>query len=333
MGITDSIKKVVLKLFPELSAGYHLPLFAQVVGVRETPNEGDVSEAFRPRYAVDVQILTEQGKVNPAFPTFYDVMLSLPVAGHEMGQFAYPEIGSWVELAFAYGSPNRPFIRSVLPHNLTLPSVEQGEQRWQHNPESFMRMDKDGNHDRITDLTITDISLNRVIEAMKVVETFHQQHKYVDSNDTEVIGAIKRIQAFGAVVVESGGVLDLSAVNHIRLTTKANAIIKALGDMTTDIDGDASATIGGKSTLSATNGVESSTPASQSFKAAATWIGSPTENMVNLMSETTQLVIDLANILASHTHPSTGQITQSSNVSNISTQAAAIKARIDGVGS
>lgn len=242
------IKRFINKLFPELSARYHLPVFAEVVGVRETPAEGDLCNDFRPYYAVDVQVLDEYGEPDKNYPVLKDVILSLPVAGHEMGQFAFPENGTWVEIAFAYGSPNKPFIRSVLPHRLTLPGIERGEQRWQHNAESFQRADKDGNWQRKTDLNIHDESVTRLIEALDVVENFHQSVKNTKTNDTEIIGAVKRIEAFGAVVFQSGGVFDLSSVNHLRLTTKADLIIKALGDLKETITGNHTVQINGSRT-------------------------------------------------------------------------------------
>jgi len=323
MDISATVKRMVLNLFPELSAGYHLPRFAEVVAVRETPDHGDVCDEFRPRYAGDVQILDEHGEVDKNFPLLQDVILAVSVAGHEMGFFAYPENGTWVEIAFAYGSPNRPFIRSVLPHRLTLPRVERGEHRWQHNPESFMRMDKDGNHEHITDLDNHQKSLTRLIEAMDVVEEFHRSVKNTKTNDTEIIGAIKRIEAFGAVVVQAGGVLDLSSVDHLRLTTKANAIIRAMGDL--------SITISGQSTTNVTGDISSITPGTQHFEAPKSWVGSSGENALRLMSETAGLVVDLASVLASHTHPNTGTISQSGAVSSIGGQVGAIKVRIDGI--
>lgn len=309
------IKRILLKLFPELAAGYHLPIFGQVVGVRETPDASDVCDEFRPKYAIDVQVLDEYGEPNQKWGILKDVMLSLPVAGHEMGQLAYPDDGTWVELAFAYGSPNRPFIRSILPNGLTLPPVERGEQRWQHNPVSFQRVDKDGNWERQTDLAITEQSLERYIEAMTIVENYHGATKETATNDSEIIGAIKTIKAFGAVVVQSGGVMDLSSVNHLRLTTKANALLKVIGNMQADIGTSNTVTAGSKN----------------HFEAPKSWIGTSDENALRLMSEVANMVIDLANILATHTHPSTGQITQSAQVSGISSSTGAIKTRIDAI--
>ncbi len=374
MDITKSIKRIVTKLFPELSAGYHLPIFAEVVGVRETPKEGDLCDEFRPRYAVDVQILNEYGEPDTQWPVLKDVTLSVPVAGHEMGHFAYPDNGTWVEIAFAYGSPNRPFIRSVLPHRLTMPGIERGEQKWQHNAASFQRIDKDGNQERVTDLEIHDKSLTRLVEALDTVEEFHRCIKNTKTNDIEVIGAIKRIEAFGAVVIQSGGVMDLSSVNHLRLTTKANAIIKALADIKTDaadnIDhkagsnisttagenistsagakiensaaGDISTTAGGNISETATGSMElsakevkSTAQASQAFMAPLTWIGSPTVNVVALAGDTAQLVVDLVEIIATHTHPFSnnvvGPMTQGAAISAIKTKVAEVKTKSDEV--
>jgi hypothetical protein len=373
MDIVKTIKRIVTNLFPEISAGYHLPIFAEVVGVRETPKQGDMCDEFRPRYAVDVQVLNEYGEPDTKWPVLKDVILSVPVAGHEMGHFAYPDNGTWVEVAFAYGSPNRPFIRSVLPHRLTMPGIERGEQKWQHSAASYQRIDKDGNQERVTDLEIHDQSLTRVIEALDVIETFHQSTKNTKANDTEIIGAIKRIEAFGAVVFQSGGVMDLSAVDHVRITTKANAIIKALANIKTDaadniehkagsnITSNAGANIessaGGDISNTATNinntasgditetatgamaisgqTTEVTGQASVAIKAPSVWVGTPALNLVALAGETAQLVADLAEIVATHTHPFSnnvvGPVTQGAAISAVQIKVSAVKADVDKV--
>ncbi len=296
MSIDQQIKRIVLKLFPELSARLHLPVFAEVVGVRETPNEGDICNDFRPFYAVDIQILNEHGEPDTDWPVLRDVVLPVPMAGHEMGHFAYPENGCWVEVAFAYGSPNKPFIRTVLPNGRTLPPVDRGEHRWQHNAESFQRMDKDGNHQRVTDLEIHDKSLTRLVEALDVVSNFHRSVKNTHSNDTEIIGAIKRIEAYGAIVLQSGGVLDLSAKGDARLTSLTKNLQKA----------------------------------------PKTWLGSQNENVLGLLSELMQLVISLCDILDGHTHTgddggSTSAPHQAGSISTVGSDTGSVKGRLDGI--
>lgn len=292
----DIIKKAVLKLFPELSARYHLPVFGVVVGVRETPAEGDLCDPFRPFYAVDVQLLDEHGKPDTAWPVLKDVILSLPVAGQERGQFAYPDEGTWVEVAFAYGSPNRPFIRSVLPHELALPPVELGEQRWQHNADSFQQVDKEGNWNTKTDGAITQDSLSRFVKAMDAVHEYHSALKTTATDDSELIGSIKRIEAYGAMVLQSGGVLDIGAVDDARLTSKTKNLQKA----------------------------------------PKTWLGSQTENVLGLLSELMQKVMDLELILEGHTHTgddggSTSAPHQAGAISSNGSAVGAIKTRLDGI--
>lgn len=290
------IKRMVLRMFPELSARYHLPLFAQVVNVRETPVQGDVCDEFRPKYAVDVQVLDERGKADKKWPVLRDVMLAVPVAGHEMGFFAYPQNGCWVEIAFAYGSPNKPFIRSVLPHGRALPTVERGEMRWQHNADSFMRIDADGNHQHISDGEIHQQSLTRLVEAMEVVENFHQVIKNTATDDSELIGGTKSIEAMGAMVLKAGEQLNIQGVKDVTITSLSKNLQKA----------------------------------------PKTWIGSQTENVLQLLSELMQKVMDLDATLAAHTHTgdsggSTSAPNQAGAISTNGSDIGAIKTRLDGV--
>ena len=60
----DIIKRAVLRLFPALSAGYHLPRFAQVVDLTEAQTGTETCTPQRPYYAVDLQILTEHGEAD-----------------------------------------------------------------------------------------------------------------------------------------------------------------------------------------------------------------------------------------------------------------------------
>ena len=68
---------------------------ARVLAVADAPGQGAASERFRPRYAVDIQILTADGEPDPAFPTYTAVPLPVPTgAGQEKGFFSFPEPGA-----------------------------------------------------------------------------------------------------------------------------------------------------------------------------------------------------------------------------------------------
>jgi uncharacterized protein involved in type VI secretion and phage assembly len=61
------------------------------------------------------------------------VPLPLPTGGEEMGIYAFPEEGTQLVVCFAYGLPHRPYIQTILPHGLSMPSVPKGDQVWQVN--------------------------------------------------------------------------------------------------------------------------------------------------------------------------------------------------------
>ena len=120
----EAIRRAVKGLFPELGAGLHLDRYARVLAVADAPGQGAASERFRPRYAVDIQILTADGEPDPAFPTYTAVPLPVPTgAGQEKGFFSFPEPGAQVVVGFAYGRPDHPIIRQTYPLGVSLPEV------------------------------------------------------------------------------------------------------------------------------------------------------------------------------------------------------------------
>ncbi len=329
--IEAAIKRIVLRLFPELTAQYHLPKFGKVEAIREAPKTGNICDEYRPYYAVDVQIIDEHGQPDEQWPVLKDVPLSLPTAGHEMGQWAMPEAGTWVEIAFAFGSPNRPFIRCILPHGLGQPQVKRGEMRWQHNPASFQRADENGNWERMTDGIISDQSLDRFIDALKNTETYNNSKKSTFANDSEIIGAIKKIEAYGAMILLSGGRFDLGSLHDFNINCEAITTIISQGDINTSSQAKTNISSVDSINISSNSDINSSTPTKQTWKAPLTWMGSNTENIFGLVGEMMQLIIDLCAVLETHTHPSVGQINESGSVDNIKIQTASVKTRLDGI--
>ena len=55
--MNTEIRKQILREFPELAAGYHIPIAAQVTAVADTPKQGGIADNYRPRYAVDVELI------------------------------------------------------------------------------------------------------------------------------------------------------------------------------------------------------------------------------------------------------------------------------------
>lgn len=294
----DAIKRSVERLFPELTGGYHLPRFARVVGVADAPAGASMCDDFRPRYAVDIEVLGQDGEADPAIPRLAGVPLPLPSGGEEMGMFAFPQEGTQVVVCFAYGSPSKPYIQTILPHGLSLPKVPKGDQVWQHSDAVQQRVDADGNWLRLTDGKIRDHSLEREVEALGNSEKYQSHVQDVENHSTEKVGGIKRIDALGALKLNSAGNATVAALDDLHQATgrdynlvvgkKHNAAVG--GDMLEKIQGLRKSVAG----------------QSQRLQASKTWIGSEGINVLRVLGDLLDLVQQMNTQIAAHGHPQLG---------------------------
>lgn len=332
-----TIKRAVLALFPELSAGLHLDRYARVLAVADPPECGAACDRFRPRYAVDIEILTPEGERDDAFPVYEAV--PLPVtggAGMEAGLYGAPEPGALLVVGFAYGRPDCPLVRQIYPQGLSLPDLRRGQQRWQQSAAVFQDVDPGGNWRRVTDRDITDESLRRTVRAGEAVADLGRDTRRVEEHSTEDVGGVKRIEAHGALKLLSGGCANLSSADNLNLTTAsdqretiARDALKVVGkDENTTIkrnraelvEGDEQKTIGGESTTSigggrsVTVGADSSEAVSGDKSLQATHIAMTAETFAIVSKDGTvsflptltgfmQEVRDALAKLATHTHP------------------------------
>lgn len=284
----DAIRRSVERQFPELTGGYHLPRFARVVAVADDPSGAGICDDFRPRYAVDIEVMGPDGEPDTQLPILAGVPLPLPTGGEEMGIYAFPEEGTQVVVCFAYGLPHKPYIQTILPHGLSMPKVPKGDQVWQHSEACQQRIDADGNWLRQTDGKIQDKAIEREVEALDNTEMFQNHTRTVDDHSTESVGGIKTIEAL------SGGSASLAAVDDLHQATgrdfnmvvgqKHNATVG--GDMQERIEGLRKSVAG----------------VSQRLVAPQNWIGSESVNLFQVVCDLLDLV-QLMNIqLASHVH-------------------------------
>ena len=290
----DAIKRSVERLFPELTGGYHLPRFARVVGVADAPADASMCDDFRPRYAVDIEVLGQEGEPDPAVPTLHGVPLPLPSGGEEMGMFAFPQEGTQVVVCFAYGSPSKPYIQTILPHGLSLPKVPNGDQVWQHSDAVQQRVDADGNWLRLTDGKIRDHSLEREVEALGNSEKFQSHVQDVENHSTEEVGGTKRINALGALKLNSAGTATLAAVDDMHQATGRDYNLVVGKKHNAAVGGDMQEKIAGLR--------RSVTGVSQQLIAPKNHVGSAGVNIFQVLCDTLDLIEQMATELSSHTH-------------------------------
>jgi len=185
----NTIKRIIFRLFPELTGRWHLPRWGKVVALPELPEEGDLSDRFYPHYAVDVQLLDEKGMEYEDKSPLQAVPLPVPGLGDHAGHLEPPAIGSIVELGFMFGQPDKPFIRCVLPLGFKLPGIKEGESRYQQRQGVYQLVDQKGNFERKTDQAD---KLECLTQQIKVLENRIAE---IDGNHTETVKGARTIKA------------------------------------------------------------------------------------------------------------------------------------------
>jgi hypothetical protein len=282
----DAIRRCVERMFPELSGGYHLPRMARVVGVADAPAGASICDDFRPRFAVDLQILDETGEPDSSMPTLAGVPLPVPTGGDEMGFFSFPEEGTTVVVGFTQGLPHKPFIQCILPHGLSLPLLPKGDQVWQHSEAAQQRVTADGSWTRQTDGGITDKSTDRQVESLTNAERYQSDTRSVEDHSTESVGGIKTIEALGALKLLSGGAANLASVDDLNLATgrDLNQVVAqkmnlAVGGMLLE------RVLGARKSIAKT-----------------TWVGSESVNVLQILCDLIDLVMQMNTEIAGHKH-------------------------------
>lgn len=283
--------------YPELASGLHLPKFARVEAPSEPVSSGNVADPFRPRYAVDLQLLDENGQPAKDTPLYSAVPLPVPMAGSESGMFQFPPAGSLVEVGFTAGRPDKPFVRQTMPTGNSLPDVKPGEQLQQQRAEVSQRVTQAGDWVRQTDQTISESSMVREVTADDEKRTVVARETMVKATDkTTVIGTAKLMA--GAIVQITTGDYALGAQGNYVASITGNASTKINGGLDLDVSNSLIEKVGAIR--------QSVAKAKQEIIAPTVWVGSQAINVMQLMLDTLDVVKQLAQQTAKHTHKDTG---------------------------
>jgi hypothetical protein len=140
----DQLKRMLQHRYPALANGWFVPLFGRVTNIGE-PAKGETISREQPIMAVTVQMLAPNGNDDEDMPLLEDVLVPVPAAGNAQGQWSRPAVGTVVEVAFAYGRPDQPFIRSIMPYGLQLPdNLPADSQRWATADDNHIQLNADG---------------------------------------------------------------------------------------------------------------------------------------------------------------------------------------------
>ncbi|AMG01961.1 TPA: hypothetical protein ACMDRY_000401 [Vibrio cholerae] len=305
-------KRELDDMLPEVAAGYHLPIFGRVEAVRDCATAGQVADPFRPRFAIDVQVLNEDMQPDENIPVYRSIPLPVHMSGHESGLLAYPLEGTIVEIAFAYGRSDLPLIRGIYGRDYALPKIAPGEQLQQQREEVSRRIDAAGNITDQTDQTFTSKAFRQAEHAHQYTGEFGQHQLLIEEHSLENIIGKKLIEALGAIELLAGDNIELGSLGNMHVAT-AGELIEVIGKVRRSIAAE-----------------------HQWLQSPKTWLGSKQENVLILLSELMQVVKELADTLASHTHggvmagpATTAAPNQASDISAHGSDSAQLKARLD----
>ncbi|KTK23399.1 hypothetical protein [Enterobacter hormaechei] len=297
--------------YPELASGMHLPKFGRVMNPVEAVKSGNFSDPFRPRYAVDVQLLDADGNPEKDTPVYSAVPLPVPMAGNDSGMFQFPPEGTLVEIAFTGGRPDKPFVRQTVPDGTSLPDIQPGEQLQQQRAEVSQRVTQAGDWVRQTDQTISETSMARVVKA----DT--EQRELVSRETT--VKATDKITVLGTSTLLAGAIQQVCTGDYSQAVN--NRVASIGGNDETDIAGSQTVTTG-KDLIEKIGQIRKSVAAvQQQIIAPVVWIGSGTINVAQLMLDTLDVVKELAEQTASHTHSNTGTPTNAGAIRNTGAKA------------
>lgn len=298
------IQRQVENAFPELASGLHLPQFARVEAPSEDVSSGNIADPFRPRYAVDLQLLDADGNPAADTPVYPAVPLPVPMAGSESGMFQFPPAGTLVEVGFTGGRPDKPFVRQSMPQGQNLPAVKPGEQLQQQRDGVSQRVTVAGDWERQTDQTIRESSMSRHITADDETRTLVARETTIQATDKTTV--------LGTATLLAGAVVNVCEGDY-SIGTSANLTMSCQKDESVSIGKNAKRDVGGNLTLSVSGtltekitGIRRSVAAAQQLIAPSVKLGTDEINVLTLLTDTLDVVNELAKLVATHTHPDTG---------------------------
>lgn len=316
--------------YPELASGLHLPKMARVVAHSEPVKSGNFADPFRPRYAVDVQLLDADGNPDNQTPVYSAVPLPVPMAGNDSGMFQFPPEGTLVEVAFTGGRPDKPFIRQTLPDGTSLPDVKPGEQLQQQREEVSQRVTQAGDWVRQTDQTISETSMARTVKA----DT--EQRELVSRETT--VKATDKTTVLGTATLLAGAIQQVSAGDYSH-AVKGNRLASVEGNEETDIAGQQSTKVGGAVAVEVGESLtekiaalrKSVAAGGQQVMGATVHIGSESINALTMMLDTIDLLAELAQQCANHSHPTVGTPTNADAFVQTATKAGQTRSKYQNI--
>lgn len=178
-----------------------------------------------------------------------------------------------------------------------LPGIAPGEQLQQQRAEVFSRTDTVGNLSRHTDRRMYDHAMEMHHQSDDYLGEHGQHQLQVAQHSIEQVGAMKRVEALGAIELLAGDDLLLGSLGNMSQTT-AGDLVEVVGQLRRAVAGEL-----------------------QHLEAPRSWMGNDGTNIFQLLLQLMNVVEQLAATTASHTHGSGPSPNQGNTLNSQSQQA------------
>jgi hypothetical protein len=291
----NKIAKIIQKHYPEIANGWHVPLWAVITSINETPKSGSLSDPYRPYYCASVKILDKAGKETNT-PILSNIALSGSFSPSG-GIMQIPEPGMIVTLQFAFGMPDKPYIDKILPYGIALPGLTTGEAIIQPRQGVKLHFQQDGSINTITDSVINEQSNER--NALTGADTVTRQSHITLTNEdsNHEVGGIYQLAAYGALYLLTTGNGELSALKNLSLTAGENLEEFIYGDRISKIEKKLQFLIKDSESLTLDN-----TGFHVVTEKGKVRIGNKDVDIVKTLHDLIDIVSQLASTMATHTH-------------------------------
>ncbi|WP_045409973.1 hypothetical protein [Vibrio jasicida] len=273
----DQIAKIIKKHYPEISNGWHVPVWGVITSINETPTDGVLSDEFRPYYAANIKVMTKKGKDSGIEMPNVAITSSFSESG---GVLQLPKPGAVVSVQFLWGLPNKPYIDKVLPFGVALPETKTDELTLQSKRGVKVHLTQTGDIEVATDAAIISNSAERHTTTVNDHIERENVTSVTQGNVTETVGNVYQLAAIGAMYLLTTGNAEFSALGKMTLTS--------VGDLVEDVYSDRLSTIKGKLDMR--------------VKEGTVRIGNEKVDITNTLYELIDIVSQMATTLATHTH-------------------------------
>ncbi|WP_299002299.1 hypothetical protein [uncultured Shewanella sp.] len=309
--VKNAIKRLILRLYPELGQRKHVPQLAEIVRIYDLPADvAKVSSPFRAYKAVDVQLLDAVTGQALAVPVFEQVTLATGQA-NDRGVFISPNVGMQCLIQYIDGLDSMPVITTLLPFNTLVPEHRQSDVTLQQSSRSKISGTNEDWHIQ-TDGRIKQTTQISSVNAQVREQTYHERMTNIATHDKTLIDGNQINEVMGALKTQVGEKALLTALDNLLLGSKQQIDIKAHANIN----------------IESLKILEAKAADLSRVQAPKIWLGSDEVNLAQIVLDLIAVVKSMNTTLAAHTHARGAPPDQASSFSGYQSQATGLDGKL-----